>query len=199
MGKRQTSRRQRRRGAKDGKPPLHPKPGQSRPAGITGFEPRSTPSRSYAERHLPEEQEESFASIVGRNEGQESFAELLENFLAAPAAQEALQEKRQQTLSRQIAKPREYPVPQAELDLHRHTGPEALRGIENFIQTARGRGLVSLRIITGKGLHSGGPAVLREVAEGKLLELKERRLVTAYRWEHGQKEKSGSLIVYLEN
>jgi len=66
-----------------------------------------------------------------------------------------------------------------------------------MIKSARQRGLQTLRVITGKGLHSYGKAVLPEVVEEKVVELKKQNLILTFRWEKGSKRKSGALIVYL--
>ena len=96
-----------------------------------------------------------------------------------------------------MEKIRQYPPPQAELDLHGCTAPEAESKTESFIQTTRGRGLSTVRVITGKGLHSEGRAVLPDVIEAKMRELKERGAIFSYRWDKGDKEKSGALEVFL--
>jgi DNA-nicking Smr family endonuclease len=56
---------------------------------------------------------------------------------------------------------------------------------------------LAVRIITGKGLHSEGQPVLPDTVEGVLRTLKKENLVKSWRWEKGQKEKSGALIVQL--
>ena len=66
-----------------------------------------------------------------------------------------------------------------------------------FIRTAQTDGLYTLRIIVGKGLHSESGAVLPDVIEDLLLELKREGTVLTYRWEKGVKRKSGAVIVYL--
>lgn len=90
-----------------------------------------------------------------------------------------------------------YPPPQEELDLHGYTAAEAGAATENFIRGARMRKIRTLRIITGKGLHSDGKAVLPDVVGTKIIELKRDRLVLAYKWEKKDKRKSGAMIVYL--
>jgi DNA-nicking Smr family endonuclease len=191
MAKRQSSRQQRR---------VCPDYRRPRPErGRTGERPQPRPQPRLTKSGLPILREEDLASHFGGKSVQESFAELVEESLAAPEARRALEEKRLGSPRRRAEadRLREYPAPQEELDLHRLTGPEAAFRIESFIMTARGLGLRTLRIITGRGLHSEGPAVLPEVAEHRLIEFKERGLVRAYRWEKKQREQSGALIVYL--
>ncbi len=45
----------------------------------------------------------------------------------------------------------------AEIDLHGHTIAEALAITEDFLDVSEEKGLRSVRIITGKGLHSEDP------------------------------------------
>lgn len=87
--------------------------------------------------------------------------------------------------------------PQKELDLHGCNGREAELRIESFIQACRHERLAMLRIITGKGLHSSGAPVLPDVAEHKLYELKEKKIITSFYWEKKYKSTSGALIVLL--
>ncbi|MBU0483570.1 MAG: Smr/MutS family protein [Proteobacteria bacterium] len=127
-----------------------------------------------------------------------TFAEALEVDLAAQDMAAVLRDKINfpQTLT-PVEKIRQYPPPQAELDLHGCTSAEAELKTESFIQTVRGKGLETVRIITGKGLHSEGRAVLPDVIEVKLRELKERGAISTYGWEKGDKEESGALDVFL--
>lgn len=90
-----------------------------------------------------------------------------------------------------------YPPPQDELDLHGNTGAEAERRTAAFIRTTTSLRLRTVRIITGKGLHSDGPAVLPDVVEIKLKELKGENRIFAFVWEKKEKHKSGSVMVYL--
>lgn len=50
---------------------------------------------------------------------------------------------------------------QDELDLHGFRGEEALGRLEAFVKTARAQGLVKLRVVHGRGLHSPQEAVLK--------------------------------------
>ncbi len=92
---------------------------------------------------------------------------------------------------------RRYPDPQAQMDLHGATATRARERAAAFIRTAQTDGLYTLRIIVGKGLHSESGAVLPDVIEDLLLELKREGTVLSYRWEKGVKRKSGALIVFL--
>ncbi len=91
-----------------------------------------------------------------------------------------------------------YPRVQGQLDLHGATAIKAQQRTDAYVRTAHADGLFTLRIIVGKGLHSESGAVLPDVVEDQLIQLKRDGLVLAYRWEKGVKRKSGAVIVYLE-
>ncbi len=58
--------------------------------------------------------------------------------------------------------------PQAELDLHGLSGPEAEQAISAFVLEARNRGLSKVLLIHGKGNHSPGQPVLERVVRNFL-------------------------------
>ncbi len=91
----------------------------------------------------------------------------------------------------------ELPQPQAELDLHGFTADPAERRVRTFLGEAAIQKLKTVRIITGKGLHSDGPAVLPDVTELVLQEQKSAGQVVHYRWDKKLRQKSGAVIVYL--
>jgi DNA-nicking Smr family endonuclease len=125
----------------------------------------------------------------------------LENSLSGENFQILLQEKKNAGLISRVPtvteRIRHYPLPQDEIDLHGYTAREAEEKTDMFIQNARHRGIRTLRIIVGKGLHSEGKAVLRDVVEDRLAYLKKKEAVLSFRWEKHNKLKSGSMIVYL--
>ena len=90
-----------------------------------------------------------------------------------------------------------WPSPQNELDLHGYTASEAEDKTVFFITQAKNNRLKTVRIITGKGLHSPQGPVLKTVVEAKLVEFKGQKKIITYRWEKKTKQKSGALIVYL--
>jgi DNA-nicking Smr family endonuclease len=91
-----------------------------------------------------------------------------------------------------------YPPPQETLDLHGCTGQEAEDKVQRFVEEACRRCIQTLRIITGKGLHSpGGKAVLPDIVEQKLILLKKEGDIVGFQWEKKVKSKSGALLVYL--
>ena len=127
------------------------------------------------------------------------FVEELENNLAHQDMRSILKEKDgpdKPPLSDR-EKLKSYPPAQEDLDLHGKTGPEAERKTTAFIRTTASLKLRTVRIITGKGLHSDGPAVLPDVVETKLKELKAEKRIFDFAWEKREKHKSGSIIVYL--
>ncbi|ADH84802.1 Smr/MutS family protein [Desulfurivibrio alkaliphilus] len=92
---------------------------------------------------------------------------------------------------------RRYPPPQEELDLHGLTAPEAEKAVKRFITHCRELRLATLRIITGKGLHSQGEPVLPPVTEAALATLQAEQKIAAFRWEKKRQGRGGALIVYL--
>ena len=104
-------------------------------------------------------------------------------------------EPRRLTLKEQL---RRYPAPQSQIDLHGATALEARQRSDSFIRRTQADGLLTLRLIVGKGLHSEDGAVLPDVVEDLLLSLKREKLILAFRWEKGAKRKSGAVIVYLD-
>ena len=89
--------------------------------------------------------------------------------------------------------------PQVELDLHGLTGPQAETRTEDFLASVRRRGVLFVRIITGRGLHSDGPPVLPGVVEEKLAALKLAGVVLEYEWEKKVTARTGSMLVRLKN
>ncbi|PID78211.1 MAG: hypothetical protein CSA18_02665 [Deltaproteobacteria bacterium] len=90
-----------------------------------------------------------------------------------------------------------YPKPELTLDLHGFTSIQARLKIENFILSAFEKGYFTLRIITGKGIHSQAGAVLPDITEDVVKSLVTQKKVLSYSWENKKKSKSGSIIVYL--
>jgi DNA-nicking Smr family endonuclease len=127
------------------------------------------------------------------------FGEELEDNLARQDMTAILQEKAgpQPPPPSARAKLRSYPPPQDELDLHGATGAEADRATSSFISQAATRKLRTVRLITGKGLHSEGPAVLPDVVESRLLALKADQLIRDFAWDKKEKHRSGAVLVYL--
>lgn len=91
-----------------------------------------------------------------------------------------------------------WPEPEKTVDLHGLKADEAATRIRSALRTARMEGRVSIRLITGKGLHSDqGRAVLRDVADHILSDLQRTGEVRAFRWEQRTKKRSGAVLVRL--
>jgi DNA-nicking Smr family endonuclease len=93
---------------------------------------------------------------------------------------------------------RMYPPPQEELDLHRTTGAEAEARVIGFLNGAAALKYRTVRIITGKGLHTVGPAILPPLVEATLIELKQTGRILHYVWDKKIRERSGAVVVYLK-
>ncbi len=141
-----------------------------------------------------------FDAAVDESQGGEALGETLRQSLAHDA-RGLMKEKtggffptRRLSLKEKL---RRYPSPQAQLDLHGFTASKARQRADAFIRTAQADGLFTLNVIVGKGLHSEGGAVLPDVIEDLLMDLKREDIVLAYRWEKRSKRKSGAVIVFL--
>lgn len=131
----------------------------------------------------------------------ESFADMFEVSLSENDSHEKIADKdllkKNQTIPLQELF-RTYPYPQASIDLHGYTAAEAEVKTESFVITSCNSGLKTIRIVTGKGLHSNGRPVLPDTVEQCLHVLKKRNLVRTFQWEKQEKHRSGSVIVYLK-
>ncbi len=155
-------------------------------------------------RLSPEDDLYSIFAAADENEAGESperFAELLEESFSCNGNQDLLREKKENLDGPARASIRDelksYPPPEDELDLHGFSAEQAASRAESFLLSARQRSLKTVRIIVGKGHHSGGRAVLREVIEGLAVTLKRRGRVLTFAWEKKEKLRSGSIIIYL--
>jgi DNA-nicking Smr family endonuclease len=146
-------------------------------------------------------EDDLFNTIEEENEPDESFNELLEESLSDKSSQNIIKEKiaassKKIELSK-TTKLSKYPGPQDEIDLHGLKGDEAELKADFFIRDSKARGFVTIRIIVGKGNHSEGRAVLPDIVEGKIIDLKREGQIYTFKWEKGRKLKSGSVIIYL--
>ncbi|MFO7606098.1 MAG: Smr/MutS family protein [Desulfurivibrionaceae bacterium] len=144
------------------------------------------------------DRENLYTAFGAEPEKSPGFSEELEKNLARKDIKAILREKggEEKPLSDR-EKLKSYPPPQEELDLHGHTGSEAERKTMNFLRQAVALNFRTVRIITGKGLHSDGPAVLPDVVETLLKGLQTENQIFAYVWEKGEKHRSGAVVVYL--
>jgi DNA-nicking Smr family endonuclease len=149
-----------------------------------------------------EDVEALFMGVEPQPGGSDAFPDMLERSLAETEIPSVIAEKegsseaaRQRLMREQLA---DYPEVQEEIDLHGYTAREAAGKTESFIQSARLRGLKTIRIVVGKGLHSQDKAVLPDVVERKVVALKKAGTVLTFSWEKRSKHRSGALIVYLK-
>ena len=91
-----------------------------------------------------------------------------------------------------------YPGVELELDLHGYNAIGAQLRLRSFIQSCKHQGYFTLRIIVGKGLHSENGAVLPDVVEDELKNMKKENFVISYEWEKKKKRQSGAIVVYLK-
>lgn len=155
---------------------------------------RRTGKKKHGLPVLPEE-----TDLVGIFGVQVDFAGEVEASLARVDLGQVLVEKqggvaRPPTWQEQLAA---YPPPEEELDLHGCTGGEAPGKTRAFLNGAAALRLKSVRIITGKGLHSEGPAVLPLVVDGCLEELKLAGRIRHYSWGPKGRERSGAVVVFI--
>ncbi|MCX8044180.1 MAG: Smr/MutS family protein [Desulfobacterota bacterium] len=139
------------------------------------------------------------AHFLGEALGEEDAA-LFEAYLDPAAVRQAAKEKETAEsveCTRLHEKLRQYPPPQEEIDLHGTTAAEAAARVRFFIIDAVNRGLKTVRIVTGKGLHSQRGAVLRDIVEQGLVELKRTGRILTFIWERQAKTRSGAVVVYL--
>ncbi len=159
------------------------------------FEPKAK-SRSRAQKNLILE---SFATEQDYQE-EEDYSDN-ENFAAM--LEESFKLKKNRIIKKQSPLPlkkrlKRYPGVERELDLHGYNALGAQLKLRSFIQSCKHQGFFTLRIIVGKGIHSENGAVLPDVVEDELKEMKKQNLVIFYKWDRRTKAKSGAMIVYLK-
>jgi DNA-nicking Smr family endonuclease len=146
-------------------------------------------------------EDDLFNAIEEENETDESFDELLEESLSDKSSHTLIKEKiaasSEKVKLSNNSKLINYPESQGEIDLHGLKGDEAGLKADFFIRDSKAKGLVTIRIIVGKGTHSEGRAVLPDIIEGKIIDLKREGQVHTFKWEKGKKLKSGAVIIYL--
>ena len=126
-----------------------------------------------------------------------NFEDLLDKYSSEKDIEEALREKEKSDIGyRQNVgeKIKTYPEPQRMLDLHLLTSDPARIAIRNFIYECTRQSLLTVRIITGIGLHSkGDKPVLRGLTEQILSEMRKNGQILSFE----EAKKGGSFIVYL--
>jgi DNA-nicking Smr family endonuclease len=131
-----------------------------------------------------------------RSEGP-NFEDLLDEYSSEEDIKSALKEKQEGDIKQPKnvgEKIKTYPEPQRRLDLHLLTSDQARRAIVGFIYECTQQHLLTVRIITGIGLHSkGGGPVLLGLTEQILTEMKKNRRVLDFK----RAKDGGSFIVYI--
>lgn len=128
------------------------------------------------------------------NDDDENLEALMHVYASKDDIRAAVEEKEAERLKDVGILVKDYPNPERELDLHGHSVQEALFEMGKFIQTAIHHKLRTVRIITGRGLHSKNmTSVLPEEIEKKLAELRREGKLLAFKRE----KTGGSFAVYL--
>ena len=127
---------------------------------------------------------------------EDGFSKIFTNAEQDAELQTLLQEKQKETDAVESTTNKDFKAT-FEIDLHGYSALQAEMRVKSFIHLALKQKALAVRIITGKGLHSEGQPVLPDAVEDILGILKKENLVKSWRWEKGQKKKSGALIVQL--
>lgn len=129
-------------------------------------------------------------------EDEENLDELMEQYASESDVEDATRDKE---ASEEVVEDlgvlvKDYPKVQRELDLHGMTGSEAMFELENFISRCINHRVLTVKVITGKGLHSKYfKSVLPKLTEQKLGELRRKRKVLTFKRE----KDGGAFMVYL--
>jgi DNA-nicking Smr family endonuclease len=160
--------------------------------------PRKPPSQASrrAIPRLPEDADPATFFQAG-DAATSGFAEALAAGIASEVPDHLTDQEARRPSARLGEQLKNYPPPQAKCDCHGLTAAEAETALHRFLAQAGRTALRTVRIITGKGLHSPGGPVLRDLVESELRLLKKNGAIVAFRWENKEKERSGSVIVYL--
>jgi DNA-nicking Smr family endonuclease len=129
--------------------------------------------------------------------------ESLENEDFATLLEESLKNRQNRSITKSTPLPlkkrlKRYPRVELELDLHGYSAVGAQIELKSFISSCKYQGYFTVRIIVGKGLHSENGAVLPDIVEDELKEMKKQNLIIFYEWDRNKKKTSGAIIVYLK-
>lgn len=136
-----------------------------------------------------DEEDERFEDLLYESLGQKNLDVLLHE------KKDSEKKRKKLTLKQQL---KSYPSPQGQLDLHGYTAMKAELRVETYLKSAYHNQTHTVNIIVGKGLHSDEGAVLPDVVENKLNQMKKDGVVLAYEWDSKRKSRSGAVIVYLD-
>ena len=162
--------------------------------------------KAFTKKNKPKTavQEKSAFRNAAEEQGCEDNDDFLENEDFATMLEESFKIRK----SKPIGKPKplplkkrlkRYPGVELELDLHGYNAIGAQLKLRSFLQTCKHQGFFTVRIIVGKGLHSEDGAVLPDIVEDELKEMKKQNLVIFYEWDRKKKKTSGAIIVYLKH
>lgn len=105
-------------------------------------------------------------------------------------------EREQERQSRITRSERNNPSIRDSIDLHGHTAKQAEAAIRTFITNAYEKGMSPVRVVHGKGLHSGGKGVVRNVVETYLAH-EGASMIREVHTAPGKHGGSGAKIVWL--
>ncbi len=144
---------------------------------------------------------ENFAGVFQGKKEEDNFSVLLDSSLKGKNLSAMMREKKDKL--RPVPVPmgkriKRYPPPQETLDLHGCTASVAETKAEIYMRTCSRKGIFTIRIIVGRGLHSEWGPVLPDIIEDLLIKLKKDDIVLWFKWDRKKKSQSGSLIVYIK-
>ena len=161
--------------------------------------------KAFTKKNKPKTavQEKSAFRNAAEEQGCEDNDDFLENEDFATMLEESFKIKKSKSIGKPKPLPlkkrlKRYPGVELELDLHGYNAIGAQLKLRSFLQTCKHQGFFTVRIIVGKGLHSEDGAVLPDIVEDELKEMKKQNLVIFYEWDRKKKKTSGAIIVYLK-
>lgn len=92
---------------------------------------------------------------------------------------------------------KDYPPVQKTKDLHGTTSLDVEKNIRNFISESKLHGIKTVKIITGKGIHSKTAPIIPEFSWDILVKLKRENKITYMKWDKKNNPLSGSIIVFI--
>lgn len=161
--------------------------------------------KAFTKKNKPKTavQEKSAFRNAAEEQGCEDNDDFLENEDFATMLEESFKIRKSKPIGKSKPLPlkkrlKRYPGVELELDLHGYNAIGAQLKLRSFLQTCKHQGFFTVRIIVGKGLHSEDGAVLPDIVEDELKEMKKQNLVIFYEWDRKKKKTSGAIIVYLK-
>ncbi len=124
----------------------------------------------------------------------ENFESLLETFETDIKKNNDNDEKADLNLFEKI---NSYPPIQKTKDLHGAFSSDTEKIIRAFISDSKLHGIKTVKLITGKGIHSKTAPVIPETAWDVLVKLKRENKILYMKWEKKNNPLSGSIIVFI--